>query len=242
MSDDKILIELHYWHGDLPMMRRLVNLITCIEPTFNNRADVLLTARYDTPIDAGLVEELDNSFKTYLCQSPWVGEGEGNCYSWFASMNYVWHGYQMGRLPQYKAILTADADCVPLTRDWIDRLHNAWDSSPWPTVQLGAEVLKDQPTRHVNSNALWSGKPHDIKYFLNCIVRQKFEPWFDMLMAPGLRELGVQDCPGMRSLWRQPSMTVDQYQELLGEGVFFVHGVRDHSLLELAVGGMGISV
>lgn len=239
---DKLLIELHYWHGDLPMMRRLVDLITSIEPVFNERADVLLTARYDTPFDSEMAGKLGSTFKTYLCRSPWVGEGEGNCFSWFASMNYVWHGYQMGRLPQYKAILTADADCVPLTRDWIDRLHAVWDESPHSIVQLGAEVLKDQPTRHINSNALWSGKPDDLKGFLNQIVQQKFALWFDMLMAPGLRELGVQDCPGMRSFWRQPGMTVDQYQELLGEGVFFVHGVRDHSLLELAAGGMGISV
>lgn len=239
---DKLLIELHYWHGDLLMMRRLVNLIAAIEPVFNDRADVLLTSRHDTPIDLELVEKLDSTFKTYLCQSPWVGEGEGNCYSWFASMNYVWHGYQLGRLPQYKAILTADADCVPLTRDWIDRLHAAWDAAPHNTVQVGAEVLKDHPTRHVNSNALWSGDPAILKQFLNQIVKQKFEPWFDMLMAPELRVTGSHDCPGMRSFWRQPSMDIDQYQRLIREGVFFVHGIRDQSLLELAAGGMGIKI
>jgi hypothetical protein len=228
---DKILIELHYWHGDQERMRQLVDLITKLEPGRNDRADILLTSRYDTDLDPEMTVALDAKFKTYLCLSPWVGEGEGNCYSWFASMSYALHGFHFGRMPRYKAILTADADCVPLTADWIDRLHAAWDAAPAGTLQVGAQVLSGGPTEHVNSNALWSGNPCHLRWFLNQIVGSNFALWFDMLMAPKIREAGgYAACHGMRSYWRQPTISLEQLEADLKAGVFFIHGIQDSSL------------
>ncbi len=231
----KILLALQFWEGDKAEAMKRARLIADLQPGHSDKADFLFVSRFDCTQDMGTVEQVSRKFNTHHVINRRRGEGwpHGCNELFFGTMDWVFSHAEAGRIPDYKAILTFEADSCPLHPNWINDLSASWDAAK--TYVHGPLLENGVPGAggHINGNCMMSG---DMK-FLKWLTREKggctpVGGW-DYLFYPEFKRWGAKDAPGMKSWWRVPSINQETYDSLLAQNVCFLHGCKDDSLVRL---------
>lgn len=244
--NQKILLALAYWEGDREQAERLADFISELEPRHSSEADFLLVCRFDSGHTPGVVQRLGRKFNVFSYKSPlrMTGWPAGCNATWEGSIQWAWSMTEARKVPAYKAILTFEADCVPTSKDWIQRLHKEWDElqgGRWdaeknvfaPVRIAGAMVSGEGVEQHVNGNCLLSGE----EKFLRWIVQKANIPatlGWDYFLRHQFEKFGWANVPGMRSLYNSHGYTEEKWQEIQDKKIFFIHGAKDATLINLA--------
>lgn len=228
----KILLALQFWSGDQAQAMQVARLIADLEPRMCERADFLFVSRFDCAHDQDTVAYCSRKFKmrTHVSRRRATGWPFGCNELWFETMQYVYeHTVADKRIPDYKAVLTFEADAAPLHPNWISVLSDNFDDSR-PANIVGS--LLQHPDTHVNGNAMFSC---DLD-FTHWVSRQLCgcapSGGWDFILAPKFKVWGWKNSPVMRSWWQTPTLEESRYEALLGQQVAFLHGVKDLSVLE----------
>lgn len=230
----KILLALQFWAGDKDQAMRVARLIADLEPRHSDFADFLFVSRFDCDHDLSTVEYVSSKFNCHTFVNRHrrgTGWPSGCNDLWFGTMDHVYSFCEAKRFPPYKAVLTFESDSCPLVPNWHRELSRAWDESAVPkdVKMFGARV--EHPLPHINGNALFSA---DMK-FLYWISRQiggcnPTKGW-DFILASDFKRVGWMNCPKMRSHWQRKTMPDEEIDTLRNEGVVFLHGVKDDSVI-----------
>jgi hypothetical protein len=232
--NQKILLSLAYWEGDREQAERLAEFIAEMEPRHSNEADFLLVCRFDSGHTPGVIQRLGRKFNTFSYKSPlrMTGWPAGCNATWEGAVNWVWSMTEAKKLPPYKAILTFEADCVPTAKDWIQKLHQSWNSVQ-PAVVAGALVSGEGVEKHINGNCLISGQ----EKFLRWVVQKANIPanmGWDYFLRHQFEQFGWANVSGIRSLYNSQGYTEEKWQEIQDKDIFLIHGAKDNTLINLA--------
>lgn len=233
---DKILITFLFWKNDRAQAMKLARLLADLEPEHSTQADILFVSRFDCKHDVETEKYVARKFNIYSYTSTRRGVGWPlGCTSiFFGAIEWIYHKMAGGKIPQYKAVLILGADSVPLRRDWLAQMHMAWDSANKVTEICAAGALIPNPMRdHINGDCcLLSGKLSFLK-FLAVNIQDGKVGW-DWALAPEFKKRGWADFSFVKSLWRCPTFTQEDWDRFVEVGVSWIHGVKDFSLLELS--------
>lgn len=234
MSTEKILIVMQFWDGDRNQAMEAARLIADLEPKHCALADFLFVARFDSTICLSTVEHVQRKFNTHTFinrHRRGTGWPFGCNELWFGAMDHIYSMSEAKKFPPYKAILTMEADACPLAPRWIENLGEAWDEQQARSIArvYGAKV--DHPLPHVNGNALFGGDLLTLHKISRQIGGCPPDKGWDFILAKKFKEMGWANCPLMRSHWQKKTMEADEIQSLRDAGVFFLHGVKDNSVI-----------
>lgn len=223
-SSDRMLIALQFWNGDAKPAYELARLLADIEPEHQKRADFLLISRFDTPIDSHVVKHVSRKFDTYhlRCRRQGVGHPCGCNELWFGV--WEWIAGRQSRGVCYKMAFTCEGDGAPVTRDWISRMHMAWDKAQ-PANVVGA-YLGD----HINGNALFSCHPAFVTYLTRRVVSVSKNAGWDRVLWRNFQQWGAKGVEEIRSYWQTPTMNPEWFEAEAASGAVWIHGVKDASL------------
>ncbi len=232
MSDPrKILLAIQFWEGDKAQAMKVARLIADLETRHSDRADFLFVSRFDCPHDLETISYVSRKFNVrhHISRRRAVGWPFGPNELWFETCQYVYeHTIDGKRQSDYKAVLTFEADAFPLCPNWIPMLSDEWDAAK---VNVLGAMLK-HPGVHINGNAMFSCDPQ----FMHWLVRQVSgcspHGGWDYVLAPRFKERGWKNSNLFRSWWQTPTMARATYDELLGQQVCFLHGVKDASVID----------
>lgn len=221
----KLLLALQFYAGDKAAALDLARLIADIESSHSEAADFLFVARWDCDFDADVIAHVSRKFNVRTFRTRQRGK------FWPFGPNCVWHDVMAhafeqrreGRFP-YKAILTFEADCVPLSRDWISRLSAEFDSRH--VKVLGCE--QPHPIKHINGNALFSCDQDFLKSLRKLGNCSPAIGW-DVAHAKRFFQWGAADTPLIRSWYSRPTVAEEALDSLAASGACFLHGIKDDS-------------
>lgn len=233
----KLLLVLQLYPGDRKMAFDLARLIADIEPKVSEHADFMLSLRRDTLDDIGAYHALQKKFeKVYLFHSQRKSTG------WPAGCNDLFFESlsQVGKMVKakrwdYDAALYFEADCVPLTKDWIRRLQAEWYAGHQQFVGNWISQLEFR-IPHLNGNCLISTRiTEKMPAFHACPPSQ---PW-DIFHAKAI-ESRMRVTPLIYSDYKKTSITEAELYELkrrpsdhplhgLEEQAVLYHGVKNNS-------------
>jgi hypothetical protein len=234
--EDRILLVLQYWKGDIKQAMTLARFIADIQPGLSEVADFLFVARFDCPHDTDTIKYVSKKFRTYHHTSKRRGTGWPNgCNDlWFGAMEWVQSMIEAKKVPAYKAVLTFESDCVPLAANWLNQLSNAWDDAvaKSPTFVLGAYLTAPGP--HINGNAMFSCHPAFLHWLVRKVGGAPPNAGWDYVLYKDFRRWGAANLPGLKSYWATKTFSEEGFNREIAEGTFFLHGVKDDSLLRMA--------
>lgn len=246
---DKILITVPFWKEDRAQAMELSRLIADLEPDKSRRADFAFVARFDCPHDADTIGYVSKKFDAFKVTSNRreTGWPNGCNGTFFGTMDWCLRGISSARIPAYKAIFVCAADTAPLARDAVEYLHQQWDLLASqktllkgnPLVAAGAMVasnVQDPNGTHLNGDCvLLSGNPDFLFWLVKRIggVMRRGGGW-DWIIAPELALKGWANVPGIKSHYRRPSFTEEEWPGHVEAGIKWLHGIKDDSLLKIA--------
>jgi hypothetical protein len=230
----KILVALQFWAGDRAQTMALARFLADIEPTHSDQADLLFAARFDCEHDMKTVEYVSRKFnvRTFTSRRRGVGWPSGCNELWFSVMEWAASMIDARKIPNYKAIFTTEGDCCPIQRNWASLLSRCWDRETAKKRVVMAGPLVD-PGPHINGNALMST---DLKFFRWLSRRVSGVParvGWDYYLAPALKEMGWADIPEMKSIYRTPTFSREQWEDMVMNNWVWIHGVKDDSLIRI---------
>lgn len=235
---NKILLALQFWENDKADAMRMARFVADLEPQHCAQADFLFAARFDCKHDPATVAHVSKRFNTFTFINR-NRRAEGwpfGCNElFFGTVDHVYTQIEAKRMPQYKAIFTFEADGNPMSPDWIARLHSEWDRLHAKGANMVGAMIPPGPPetdgKHINGNCLVSAEKEYLHWIARKIGGCRPTAGWDWVLAPLFKNEGWANCPGMRSFWRSPAMPPEVFQRLRREGVFFVHGVKDDSII-----------
>ena len=230
----RILLALQYWGGDKYQAMELARLIADIEPTHCSAADFLFVHRFDCKPDESTMNHVGRKFNVHKYRSPRreTGWPDGCNGLWYSTMEWVYHMIEAKKIPAYKAVLTFEADCVPLRRDWINYLSERWDelAKGGKVFIAGRKVESVGVHEHINGNAFFSCDLNFLKWVVKGTRVPPGVGW-DYHLAGEFRRRGWAEIPGLECRWGTKTLTDEFLREELERGVVFLHGVKDRSAL-----------
>lgn len=229
MDTRKILIALQFWEADKAMAMKVAQLIADLEPRLSEKADFLFMSRFDCGHDMDIIKYVSAKFNTHVQVNRRRGaEWPFGCNElWFGTMDWVYSMREANLIPDYKAILTMEADSCPMTQHWITELSNQWDKAGKKIVG----PLVPAPAEHINGNALFSGDLRFLKWISREVGGCSPHGGWDFILAGEFKRQGWANCPAMRSWWRMLTLPRQTFDGLIREGVVFLHGVKDDSVI-----------
>jgi hypothetical protein len=233
---NKILLALQFWKGDQAQAMRLARFIADLSPEFCEQADFLFSARFDCPQDPETVKYVSRKFNvwTYQCRRRGVGWPQGCNELWFGTMSWIQGSIEALKLPHYRAVLTFESDCVPMQRNWITQLRGDWDKAQAkkPAYVMGAMLRS--PGEHINGNAMFSTELNFLRWLAKDVVSASSFVGWDYCLAQEFKKWGWAESKGMHSYWNSKTLPPDAIANLWRENLFFMHGIKDDSLLNSA--------
>jgi hypothetical protein len=234
----KLLLALQFWNGDKAQAMGVARLVADLQPGFSELADFMFVARFDCTQDMKTVEHVSRKFNVHhFINSRFRGaEWPFGCNQLaFGTLDYVYTKMESKRLPDYKAVLLFEADTTPLYPAWISDLSQAWDKAN--TKMLG-HVLPHGPRTsntpgggHVNGNCLISTDKTYLKWLTRDVGGCTPHGGWDFVLAPEFKKRGWADTPLIRSWYRMPTMTEEQFESASAQGIALLHGCKDDSLI-----------
>ena len=241
VAETKLMIVMQYWDGDKPQAEKFLRLITDMQDGYSTEAGVMFSARFDSSIDEKLVEYVSRKFPvvTYVGRRRGTGWPFGCNEVWFDTMLWLFGERRVGRLKEYKAALTMEADDAPLAKDWIKRLSNAFDAArPAHVVgRLYSWDRRNEKTKsesfHCNGNAMFALSPELERVLVSTQGVPAGSPW-DCFMARAFEKVGWASTMSIWSMYKQKAMTAEVFDWMHRRGGAFVHGFKDSSAIDLA--------
>lgn len=231
---NKILIALQFWEGDQARAMELARFLADLEPEKSQRADFLFVARFDCKIDPATVNYVARKFNVYTRTSRRRGTGwpDGCNELWFSVMEWVQSMIVTRKIPHYKAIFTCEADGCPLQQNWLEWMSLEWDrvNREKPVCIAGALV---EPGPHVNGNALITGNMSFLTWIARRVSGVRPGVGWDFCLAPDFHRIGWANIPGIKSIYNTATFSPAQYAEMIQQGWFWVHGIKDLSLIRM---------
>lgn len=214
---------------------QLARFLTDLEPGHSQKADILFAGRFDVKHDQATLAHVSRSFNVcpFLSRRQGaVGWPHGCNELWFDTMSYIQERIKAKVWPQYKAILTIEGDCVPLKRDWVDRLHALWDNER-PPMAFCTGALLSAPAEHINGNSLWSASPDDLEFVRRIGGANPGMGW-DYQHAGKFKNRGWHTTDKIISYWNMQTCDRQTFENLMATDAALFHGCKDLSLLSMA--------
>lgn len=229
----KLLIALQFYPGDQDQAMELARLVADIEPRHSERADFMFAGRFDVKHDRDTIMYASRAFNTipFVSRRQGIGWPHGCNELWFDTIEFCRENIEAKKWPQYKAILTFEADCVPMQKDWIERLHRAWDSRQSSEICAGA--LLQAPGEHMNGNMMVSAEVPDLHFFRKIGGASPSQGW-DYAIAGKLKRRGWLPIGDIVSYWGMKTLPRDVFEDLHRREVAMLHGCKDGSGIALA--------
>jgi hypothetical protein len=215
----------------------LATLIADIQKAFpaQCRPSWLVSYRADTPLTR--VHKVESALVSAFAKAVWVTRAKHFANGWPAGSNALWKSTiedagHMASSGQTKAegILTFEADCIPMARDWIDRLDAEYRGRLRDIVGHIHQV--ETLDVHVNGNAMW---PIDLA-----------TRWPHVLQVPPIhawdyfnREFFMphaQDTALIAQIYRRKVLTFAEWSSIRKHDLrpVLLHGIKDSSGRRLA--------
>lgn len=237
LSTNKILVVIQYWAGDRDQAIKLARLLADLEPRHSELADVCFVARFDSSHDTSAVRHVSTKFNcyTYVSRRRGMGWPHGCNSLFFGGLEYVYHSIMGKKMPHYKAVLVLGADTTPLEKDWLARIHEAWDSRMSGVYVAGA-MLPAAGRDHINGDCiLLSTDPKFLKWLAVDVGDVTTTAGWDWHLAGQFSSWGWQNFPIIKSAWnRKIEFTELDWLTETSAGTVMFHGQKGDSLLDLA--------
>jgi hypothetical protein len=230
----KILIMLQFYDGDRQLAMGQARLISDLQVGHSQDADFMFVSRFDCKVDRRDVIYVAKKFNTmtHVSRRHATGWPHGPNEMWFDAMTRVAEMVEAQKWPQYEAILTLEADDVPLQKNWIHKLRHAWDAQQKAKEVCCMGALLNAPNAHINGNALWSGRMRFLKWVQNKASCNPTQGW-DYALAPQFAKFGWADTALIRSYWQRPTLTETDVSQLQATGCVLFHGCKDMSAQQI---------
>lgn len=230
----KGIIAIQYWKGDIKKAMRLARLIADNEPTRRDDVDFVFIARADCDHDNAAAEYVSRKFnvRKLRCLARASGHPWGCWVLWFSLIEWFYQSKQAGKIPDYQWIFPFEADCVPISKTWINECHDEFIRLN--TSLVGSETFHWQ--QHLNGNLMVTGNMDFLKWLVHGVtvtgVPQR-EPW-DIYLFPKFTQWGVGFSEKIMNRCGQRTMERKEFDWLQKHGWAFIHGVKDDSLYHWA--------
>lgn len=225
------LAVLQFWSGDAKRAANLARFLADIEPKKRSDVDFMFAARFDADHDKEAIEYAARKFnvKTFTARSRATGHPWGCWILWFSVLEHVFTSRM-----SYDWILTFEADCVPLSANWLSEISSEFAASG--ANIFGSEVVYDKNPHHINGNMIVSGKPDTLNWLVRGITSSGVPPkiGWDVWLAPQFLTVGAAHSRTMVSCTPKATATREDFLSWKDKGIKFVHGVKDNSLFNLA--------
>lgn len=237
----KMLVALQFWSGDREHAKALAQFICDLEDKHNEQADILLVNRFDCPyFPDKLIADLSRKFNVfqYRTRSRLTGWPSGCNGLWTSTIEWVRSMCYAGKAPMYKCVFTCEADGAPLRKDWILRLHSAWDrvNSISPVVIAGPLVGSDTPdspiAAHINGNCLVSCRRDVLDWILRTVPTVHPMAGWDYAMRHEFKKRGWANLPEIQSLYNTPTFSPEEYQSFVDKRWVWIHGDKSGILMK----------
>lgn len=237
-----LILNLQFYSGDKEQAMQLARLICDLEPDRRDDVVFMFSARFDCTHDEDTINYVWKKFKHVIIHTTKrkaVGWPDGPNKVFADSYERCVEMHKKGALPgNISAVLFMEADCIPLTKDWINRLIDEYKACGKKI--LGAWLKKgDAGSEHINGNCIIS---LDFWRKFPAIFNPPSRGGWDATLAYGiLREaapsrliwsdyrLGTTDNPwkGCEYLWGPREYGCEE-NALYGEVLFPVwyHGIK----------------
>lgn len=229
----KLLLAIQFWKGDQAQAMKVARLAADLETRHSDLADFLFVSRFDCPHDMETIKYVSRKFNVHhhVSRRRATGWPWGCNELWFETCQYIYeHSIDAKRIPEYKAVLTFEADAFPMCPNWISMLSEEFDALQ-PAKIIGA--MQRYPAPHVNGNALFSCDPKFMHWIARKVTGCAPSGGWDFLLAKHFKEWGWKNSNLFRSWWQTPTLEPERFATLQKEGVAFLHGVKDESVLRL---------
>lgn len=228
----RILLAVQYWEGDRVRAGALARFMADLEPVHRDDADFLFSARFDSHHDDDVVQSVARRFRTFTTvgKTKLMGYPAGSYGLWHDTVQCVRDRCASGEMPRYDCILTFEADCTPLSRDWVSRLLEAWklEAEPEDRIAIGQLWFGPQcPYPHLNGNLLLSGKQEHLDKLAAWRPTNARTAW-DVDIYPMLRRNGGTGTKAIASFYARNTHET-WYKYTCGLGAAFYHGDKDGS-------------
>lgn len=233
----KGIIAIQFYGGDKAKAMRLARLIADIEPVRRDDIDFVFIARADCDHDSATAEYVSRKFnvRKLKCLSLGTGHPWGCWVLWFSLMEWFYHMKSQGKISDYKWVFAIEADCVPISKTWIDECDAEFER--FNTCMVGAESSDTfNCSQHLNGNVMVTGNPDFLKWLVMGITVSGVpvkQPW-DIYLFPKFTEWGVGFSEKNLNRCGQRTMEHREFEWLRKHGWAFVHGVKDDSLIHHA--------
>lgn len=239
IATSKTLFMFQFWEGDKPEAMELARLIADIQQGHSQEADFLFLARFDSTHDEKTIKHVSRKFNTYKYTSPRRGTGwPHGCNELFlGGMEWIYGMKSMNRIPRYQTIFSLEADCVPMSRDWITRLKREWylANQTKPVFMAGAwlpNCPQNDGSGHINGCAVMSGDMKFLKWLIETLSRLKSPIGWDYAFSQDFKGWGWAALPGFTCAWRAP-MSEAVFLDARKQGCFLWHGCKGFDALNL---------
>lgn len=152
-----IVLNIQFWEGDKIQAMALARLIADLEPEPRKDACVLFTARFDCQHDYSTIDYVSKKFETHNFTTRRKATGWPNGPNQMMGESYE-ACIEMARgkkMNDVQAIMFIEADCVPLSKDWLNQIIAEYRSCGKKI--LGAWLKRgDAGSEHINGNCIIS--------------------------------------------------------------------------------------
>jgi hypothetical protein len=232
-----MILALQYWgngqgDGDESKALRLAHLLADIEPRFRRDCMLVLSRRADCPLSREAQETqiyCGKKFHTLLMQASGAGEG------WPAGSNALWRGtfencakLVADGVSTSSAIFTFEADCVPLSPNWIQRLIEEHTR----TILFGKRVtgfMSRFPVTHINGNLIIEASVFwDQPSLQHCPPNRAWDIWHAATLLSEARPSSIIYNAARSDDWTEgPLISIGRESAIL-------HGCKDDSAYNAA--------
>jgi hypothetical protein len=234
-----MIVCLQFWRGDIEKAMRLARFIADLEPLKRSDVEFLFVARFDCDHDHETIHYVQEKFEKVhwiATHTKWTG-WPGGC-NGMARDTLEWLSVNRTKTPA----LLLEPDCVPVTKDWLDRLSKEatrlfiaadkwlagdWRNSGGPYGHVNGNCLIrpdiiPQLLEHFNEGLAWDcaiAPAVRTNWYFTPLIKNRFES-----KNATYRDLhGANWYPG-----RLTAVELEEYRPVL------VHGFKDDSAFELA--------
>jgi hypothetical protein len=229
----KLLIVINYYNGDRDMAKRLGELIADLESNTNEKADIAFHRRFDAEKMPNLVnDKLLSKFSAvheFKCRRVNAGGYPFGPNEMFYDIIERLNAREWQL--QYYAFLNLEADCCPLTPDWINKMIDSYEEA-WSSGKSAAgHICQNEARVHLNGVAVYSTDFWQKAGAMN-IIGGPANIAYDVYHAERILPICV-DTTNILLDFNRKTISADDLNSITkhGKQPYLLHGVKDASAL-----------